>query len=220
MRKLCLSLAAAAVFAAAPALAADAPEPPITNPTSIVDSVGPDQFAEMMRELGAQQVQIREAEGQKIVTFFNGEVPYNVGFGLCDIRPGKCLALTMIVVINLGTGTAPALETLNAANGGMYVTAVRVDANRFAVGRVEIVDGGVTKKNLAINAGSFIATFQALMRGLNEQVVASVQPRSSYLSAPTRPRAVFATPREMARITKAMSANYAAYLSTLARSRR
>jgi hypothetical protein len=220
MRKLCLSLAAAAVLTAAPALAADAPEPPITNPMSIVDSVGPEQFADLMRELGAQQVQIREAEGQKIVTFFNGEVPYNVGFSLCDIRPGKCLALTMIVVINLGTGTAPALETLNAANGGMYVTAVRVDANRFAVGRVEIVDGGVTKKNLAINAGSFIVTFQALMRSLNEQVVASVQPRSSYLSAPTRPRAVFATPSEMARITKALSANYANYLATLARSRR
>jgi hypothetical protein len=220
MRKLCLSLTAAAVLAAAPAFAAEAPEPPITNPMSIIDSANPEQFAEMMRELGATQVQVREAEGQKVVTFFNGEVPYNVGFGLCDIRPGKCLALTMIVVVNLGTGTVPPLETLNAVNGGMYVTAVRVDANRFAVGRVEIVDGGVTKKNLAINAGSFIVTFQALMRSLSEQVVASAQPRSSYLSAPVRPRAVFATPREMARITKAMSANYTNYLSTLARSRR
>jgi len=220
MRKFCLTLTAAAALAAAPGFAAQPPEPPISNPMSIVDSVGPDQFADMMRELGAQQVQIRETEGQKIVTFMNGPVPYNVGFSLCDIRPGKCLALTMIVVVNLGTGAAPALETLNNANSGMYVTAVKVDANRFAVGRVEIIDGGVTKKNLAINAGSFIVTFEALMKSLDEQVVASVQPRSSYLSAPVRPRAVPATPAEIARITKAMSANYANYLSTLARSRR
>jgi hypothetical protein len=220
MRKLCLALTAAALLTAVPTLAAEAPEPPISNPTSIIDSVSPEQFAEMMRELGAQQVQVREAEGQKIVIFFNGEVPYNAGFGLCDIRPGKCLALTMIVVINLGTGTVPPLETLNAVNGGMYVTAVRIDANRFAVGRVEIVDGGVTKKNLAINAGSFIVTFQALMKSLDQQVVAALQPRSSNLSAPVRPRAVLATPSEMARITKAMSANYANYLTSLARNRR
>lgn len=219
MRKLCLSLAAAATLAA-PAFAADAPEPPISNPMSIIDSAGPEQFAEMMRELGAQQVQIREADGQKIVTFFNGEVPYNVGFSLCDIRPGKCLALTMIVVINLGTAAAPSLDTLNNANASMYVTAVKIDANRFAVGRVEIVDGGVTKKNLAINAGSFIVTFQALMKSLDEQVVAGLQPRSTYLSAPVRPRAVFATPAEMARITKALSSNYADYLARLPRNRR
>lgn len=217
MRKLCLALSAAASLAAVPAFAADPPEPPISNPTSMVDSVGADQFADLMRELGAQQVQIREAEGQKVVTFFNGEVPYNAAFSLCDIRPGKCLALTMLVVVNLGTAAAPPLESLNNLNGGMYVTAVKIDANRFAVGRVEIVDGGVTKKNLAINAGSFIVTFEAFMKALSQQVVASVQPRSANLSVPVRPRAVFATPAEIAQVTKAMSANYA---TTLQRARR
>lgn len=218
MRKLCLALTAAASLAAiASAFAAEPIEPPITNPTSIVDSADPEKVAEMMRELGAQQVQVREAQGEKVVTFFYGEVPYNIGFSLCDVRPGKCLAATMIVVVNLGTATVPPLESLNTVNGGMFVTAVKLDANRFAVGRVNVVDGGVTKKNLAINAGSFVVTFQALIKALDEQVVASAQSRNAYLSAPIRPRAVLATPGDIARITKAMSANYA---TTLPRNRR
>jgi hypothetical protein len=218
MRKLCLAVTAAVALAAgAPAFAAEPPEPPITNPASIVDSADPEQMAQMMRELGAQQVQVREVEGQKVVTFFYGEVPYNIGFSVCDIRPGKCLAATMIVVVNLGTATVPPLESLNTVNSGMFVTAVKLDANRFAVGRVSILDGGVTKKNLAINAGSFVVTFQALIKALDEQVVASAQSRNAYLSAPIRPRAVLAAPGDIARITKAMSANYA---TTLPRNRR
>jgi hypothetical protein len=104
---------------------------------------------------------------------------------------------------------------LNAANGSMYVTLVRLDANRFAVGRVHLVDGGVTKKNLAINIASFVMTFNETMKALSNQVVASAQPRSVYLNAPARramPQAVRATPEEIAHITKVMSAQYAATL--------
>lgn len=217
MRKLCLALTAAASLAAVPAFAAEPPEPPISNPMSIIDSADPEQIAGMMRELGAQKVEVRESQGQKMVVFFNGEVPHNIGVGLCEFRPGKCLAMTMIVVVNMGTATVPPLESLNTVNGGMFLTAVKIDANRFAVGRVMIVDGGVTKKNLAINVASFIVTFQAMMKSLDEQVVAGLQSRSGYLSAPVRPRAFFATPAEVAQITRALSANYA---TTLSRSRR
>lgn len=218
MRTICLALSALALTLA-PAIAAEPAEPPISNPSSLVDNANAEQMAEMLRELGAQQVEVREAEGSKVVGFMDGNIPYNVGFGLCEVRPGKCLAMTMLVIVNMGTAEAPPLETLNNANGGMFVTAVKLDGNRFAVGRVLLVDGGVTKKNVAINLGSFVLTFNALMKNLSNQVVASAPPRSTYLSAPRRelPRPVYAHPAEIAHISKMLSTQYA---TTLSRGRR
>lgn len=213
MRTIALALSALAL-ALAPAFAAESPEPPISNPSALVNDASAEQMAEMLRELGAQQVEVREAEGSKVVGFMDANIPYNVGFGLCDVRPGKCLAMTILVIVNMGTSASPPLETINTLNSSMFVTVVKIDANRFAVGRVLLVDGGVTKKNLAINVGSFVLTFNAVMQKLSNQVVAALQPGTARLSAQRRdmPRPAFAHPAEVARISKALTAQYATTL--------
>lgn len=213
MRRVILGLASAALILAAPVLAQS--DPPLSNATSIIDSANPDQVAELMRELGAANVEVRGAGAERVVGFQVGNIPYNVGFSLCNVRPGKCLAMTTLVIVNSGDQPAPALDALNTVNGSMFVTLVRLDANRFAVGRVHLVDGGVTKKNLVVNIASFMLTFDEAMKLLSNQVVAGVQPRGVYLSAPVRrtmPRPVHATPAEIAHIAKAMSAKFATTL--------
>lgn len=214
MRTTLFALASVAFLAAMPTLAAPA-EPSLSNPTSLIDNANPDQVAELLRELGAGNVEIRGTGNERVVGFQDGDVPHNVGFSVCNVRPGKCLAMTTLVVVNTGDQQAPALDALNAVNGSMFVTVVRLDANRFAVGRVHFIDGGVTKKNLAMNIAVYATTFQEVMKALSNQVVAGIQPRSVYLSAPARrtmPRPVQATPQEIAHIAKMMSAQYATKL--------
>lgn len=218
MRRVFLGLASAALVLAAPVLAQS--DSSISNPTSIIDNANPEQVAELMRELGATNVEVRGSDAGKVVGFQVGVVPYNVGFSLCNVRPGKCLAMTTLVIVNSGEQPAPALDALNTVNGSMFVTLVRLDANRFAAGRVHLVDGGVTKKNLVVNIASFMLTFDEAMKTLNNQVVAGIQPRGVHLSAPIRrtmPRPVRATPEEIAHIANVMSAKYAATLPTTRR---
>ncbi len=213
MRRVILGLASAALVLAAPVLAQS--DSPISNPSSIIDSASPEQVAELMRELGATNVEVRGSGDTKVVGFQVGNIPYNVGFSLCNVRPGKCLAMTTLVIVNSGDQPAPALDALNTVNGSMFVTLVRLDANRFAVGRVHLLEGGVTKKNLVVNIASYLLAFNETMKALSNQVVAGVQPRSVYLSAPVRrtmPHPVHATPAEIAHIAKAMSAKFATTL--------
>lgn len=212
MRKLCLVLTAAALLAVtSPAFAAEPPDPPITNPMDLVDNATPEPMAEMMRQLGATQVEIKGEGDQKSVTFFDGPVPYSLGFGICNIRPNKCLAMLIIVVVDPGATNFP-LEALNGFNKqGMFTTLVKLDGNRFAAGHMLLVDGGVTRKNIAINVASFIITFHEAMRYLQSQMVAGTYPKDRAMlrangQAPLR--FVKATPQEMAQAVKALSSRY------------
>lgn len=213
MRRVFLGLASAALLLAAPAFAQS--EPSLSNPTSLIDNADPEQVAALMRELGATNVEVRGANADRVVGFQVGAVPFNVGFSACNVRPGKCLSMTTLVVVNSGDQPAPALDALNTVNANMFLTLARLDANRFAVGRVHLLDGGVTKKNLVVNIATFILAFDETMKALSNQVVAGVQPRGVYLSAPVRrtmPRPIHATPAEIAHIAKTMSAQYATTL--------
>ena len=200
----------AAALSTGPSLAEPA-EPPIANPGAIVDNLTADNVSELIRELGGQQIQTREVDGKKLVTFMDGNVPYNLGIALCDIRPGKCLAVAIAVIIDPGTTSYP-LEIFNNFNKeNLFVTLIKLEGNKFGVGRVLLVDGGVTKKNLAINIASFALTFQEAMKYLSSQLVAGYQQNGTFQRAglgAASPRPVFATPQEMTRIMDAMAKQY------------
>jgi hypothetical protein len=177
----------------------------------MIDGATVENMTELLTELGAQQVQVHEGEGMTVLTFRDGDVPYNVGITLCNVRPGKCVAVTFMVIVDPGA-TSYSLEAFNAFNrDSLFVTLVKLDGNRFGVGRILLIDGGVTKKNLAINLGSFALTFRAALQYLSGQVVAGFEPpRGSIqrLDYRAMPRAVRATPQELVRVMNTMSKQY------------
>jgi len=207
------TLATALIALASPAFAAEAPQdPPISNPTQLIDHVTSENITEMVREMGAQQIETRDVgNGQKLVTFVDGSIPYNAGTVICDIRPGKCMALALAVMMDTGA-TTYSLDVLNAFNrDNLYLMLVKLEDGKIGFGRVTLVDGGVTKKNLAFNIASFAATLQQALQHLRSQLVAGVRQDGTFpaanLSGP-EPRLVQATPEEMAKITAKMLKQY------------
>lgn len=204
MRSLGL-LTAAVCLSLAPSIALAQPaEPPISAPSSIVDSVTIDGLSALMKELGAQNIEARE--GGKLLTFQDGPVPYNMNIALCDIRPSKCLAVAMGVIMDPGS-TSYSHEAINNYNkDNLFVTAIKLDGNKVAFGRIWLVDGGITKKNLAINISSFVVTFNEGLKSLQSQVVAGVQtdPTFKPTSQSTGPKFMVAGPTELEQLTKAL----------------
>jgi hypothetical protein len=179
-------------------------EPPITEPMSMVDSVTIDGLTGLLKELGAQNIETRD--GGKLLTFQDGPVPYNMNIALCDIRPNKCLALAMGVIMDPGS-TSYSHEAINTYNkDNLFVTAIKLDGNKVAFGRIWLVDGGVTKKNLAINISSFVVTFNQALKSLQSQVVAGVQtdPTFKQTSQSAGPKFMVAGPNELEQLTKAL----------------
>lgn len=208
IRTACIALSLAL---AAPVMAADQPDP-LTNPTLVMDGVTAESAAEIMREIGGRDVQIRETETGKIVTFFDGNIPYNLGIVQCDIRPGKCIGLIMVVVVEGGNFS---LETINTRNkSDLFVSVAKFDETRTGIGRALLVDSGVTKKNIAINIATFAGAVQLAIKTLNEQVVASIgQPQLLRAGSTPRLRPILLPPRETARIIAAFDKPYATRLT-------
>lgn len=202
-------LAAATLLSIAPyaAQAAEPAEPPITEPMSLIDTVTAEGLTTLLTELGAQNIETRDTPNGKLITFMDGALPYNMSIALCDIRPGKCLGLSMAVIMDMGT-TSYSLEALNSfSRDNLFVTALKLDGNKVGFGRIWLVDGGVTKKNMAINIASFIVTLHQGLKTLQSQVVAGVQPDGSYKPTSlnqSKPTFVRADPGDMARMTQAM----------------
>jgi hypothetical protein len=165
------SAIALAAFLAVPATAQ---ELKITNPTQVVESAVAEDLAQIVREINGQDVQVREANGKKGVTFKDGDVPYTMAPVFCDIQPGKCLGYAMIVIVD-NSELKFTLDTLNTANRTTsFLTFFREeDNNRFAVGRVNLVDGGVTRKNIAISVSVNAMEFRETMKRLQNQLTVS-----------------------------------------------
>lgn len=210
IRTACMALGLAL---AAPAMAADQPEP-LTNPTMLMDSVTAESVAEIVREIGGQDVQIRQVDQSSVVTFSSAGIPYNLGIAQCDIRPGKCVALIMVVVME---GGQISLETINKRNkSDLFLSVAKFDETKTGIGRALLVDSGVTKKNIAMNIAVFAGAVQLAIKTLNEQVVASAG-QQQYLRAGTAPgsrlRPVLLPPRDMARLIAAFDMPHATRLS-------
>lgn len=198
------ALALAAALLAAPVSAAEGPT--VSDPAQIIDGLSAEGMTALLTELGAQKIQVLEETAKsKRMVFFDGDVPFNASIELCDLRPGKCVALLIIVIMDGGSGIP--LETINKSNeSNLFITAIKGPDGKIAFGRVTVVDGGVTKQNLAMNVASFVVTFQQKLKALQNQVVASAGTSNAYLSsnAPTPLRPVFATPQEFERFKAAL----------------
>ena len=188
---------------------AEPAEPPISNPAQIVDTLTTADVTALLTELGAQKIQVLEDTAKsKRVVFFDGDVPYNVGIDLCDVRPGKCIAMVLLIIAD--GGSAYPYEAINKANeDNLFVTAVKGANGKLAFARVNLIDGGVTKKNLAINIGSFALTFRQVLTALQTNVVASANTPNAYLSStrPTHLRPLIATAQDFEALKAALPKN-------------
>jgi hypothetical protein len=205
-----LAFAAAALFA--DTARAEPAEPPISNPTQVVTEVTEDSLVALLRELGVQKLEMRDAgNGRKQIVFWDGEMPYNMALAGCDIRPGKCVAFALVAVLDTGT-TNYSLDAINAVNkSNSFVTIVRIEAGKIGGGRIDIIDGGVTRKYLAINIASFVLNFMESMKALQGQLVAGHRPSGGFQNAAfaqPRVRGVPATPDQMREVVDGLSKHY------------
>lgn len=142
----------------------------IANPNQVVDAAVVEDLAQIVRDVNGQDVQVREANGKKGVTFKDGDVPYTIAPVFCDIQPGKCLGYVMVVVVD-NSELKFTLDTLNTANKTTsFLTFFKEENNKFTVGRVNLVDGGVTRKNIAISVSVNAMEFRETMKRLQNQV--------------------------------------------------
>ena len=207
-----LSAIALAAFLAAPAVNAAEDNLKISNPTQQVDTANVEDIAQIVREINGQDVQIREANGKKGITFKDGDIPYTIVPVFCDVVPGRCLGFVMVVIVD-NTELKYSLDTLNTANKTTsLLTFFKEENNRFVVGRVTLVDGGVTKKHIAINISLCALEFRETMKRLQNQVTVSLDggspfQRASFSSA--RLRTYAPTPDFAASRAAAFAPDYA-----------
>jgi Putative bacterial sensory transduction regulator len=172
MRKILLGAALAAAIAITPAQAAD-----LTNPTLNVERLKAADVAAFLTELGAGDVKVEKADGQEYVIFMNGQIPFGVDFIGCD--GSGCLGLVLVVGFDFGATRYP-LEMFNSFNKKYpFVSAVQLDGGKFLVSRMVVMEGGITRKNLATNISGFVAAPQAIMTFLNSQYVAGYRPNGA-----------------------------------------
>lgn len=176
-------------------------EPPITKPTTLITRVTPENVSEIIREIGGKKIEVSEADGKKSLTFMDGNTIYNVGFALClKNKPDDCSALSLLVLIENGGYAYESLNTFNKDT--MFLTLFKDEKNTIGIARVELVEGGMTKKNLALAIIWFVTEFRETMKKLEAQVTAGQQIPGAFRTA-TDPaaalRPVAASPEAMAR---------------------
>lgn len=207
--KRALALAAALSLFVPSLVLAQGADIKIPNPSSIVDELGSESVKALVTDLGVQEVQIRDAEGNKVVTFVDGKLPFTFGITGCEIRPGKCISLVMLVFVDMGA-IGLSTDMINARNrDSFFNTAIKIDEKVIAFGRGVIVDGGVTRKNLATNIVVFATLVQDGIKHFTSQVVASTlfPGATQNLSfANGAPRAVFPSPQQLNTALKAYDA--------------
>lgn len=153
------TIAAAALALAGLSSPSFAADPPITNPNQLIESVTAEAVAQLMTELGGQNVQIIDAGTVKVVRFEDGGIPYGFTPTGCSAQ-NVCTGLSLLVVVDNSQSNFPAETLLGANKDNPLVSVFRVDATKFAVGRIALVDGGVTKKHLAYETALFVAAYR------------------------------------------------------------
>ncbi|MBI1211660.1 MAG: hypothetical protein GC190_09370 [Alphaproteobacteria bacterium] len=214
MRKSGLVIASLAL-AAFSASSATAAESLISNPTAVIDTLDVTTVGEMLAEIGAQRVETSEEGDKKLIRFYNGEVPFIAAVALCDLKPGKCLGLAEVTVMQ--TSANITLDVINKYNSdNLFMAAFKLDDNRLGFGRVVIVDGGITRQNLAINLAGFVVGIPEAVKQLQGQLTSSLQrsnPRAAAAMANIRFTPVQADPRHARFVADQLMAQYKALLT-------
>lgn len=201
--------AAAVAIALTATFAAPAFAQQLTNEKSSIDYFTTDNVSALLKELGAQQVQVQSNNTGKSVTFQDGAIPYNAILTVCNKTTGANCEAAILVVIFEGSTNYPIDAFNNFNKEQSFVTAVKLEENRYAISRMVLSSGGVTKKNVAVNIASFASAPAKVVQYLSSQLVAGYQDgqganlqRVSYNPAPLR--AVPATAKDVAQILKAV----------------
>lgn len=172
-----------------------AAESALTNPGTIIEGLSAANVSEILTELGAQEVATREVNKTTIVDFKSAAVGFHLVLAACNARPGQCLAMIMLVGFDSGETSYP-LETFNSFNrDNPFASAIKMEGSRFVVTRMLVSDGGITKKNIALNIASFASAPQVVEKHLASQVIAGVQHNGgrfqpASMAAPASPRHV------------------------------
>lgn len=184
-----------------PALGA---ELPIKNPGTQMELLTVANIKDLLTELGAQGVESQEDGKNKSVAFKDGETPFHIILIGCEEQPGGCLGMVILVAIDAGSTNHP-LESFNSFNtGNSFMTAMKLDGNKYAVTRMVVTEGGVTKKNVAVNIVNFAVAPELIMKHLASQIVAGVQQDGAQLqtasTGTSRAQPIRLSPAELARI--------------------
>lgn len=145
----------------------------IANPKGIIDNASPENMIALLSDMGVTGAQVQENEGTKIVTFSDGALPYAFGFAGCEVKPGKCMTVVMLVFVDMGNaGITP--DMINARNSdNFFVTSVKTDEKTIAFGRGVLLNGGITRENMALNIVVYASLVREGIKHFNAQVVAA-----------------------------------------------
>ena len=178
----------------------------ISNPKAIIDNASPENMIALLSDMGVTGAQVQENEGSKVVTFSDGVLPYAFGFAGCEVKPGKCMTVVMLVFVDMGSaGITP--DMINARNSdNFFVTSVKTDDKTIAFGRGVLLNGGVTRENLALNIVVYASLVREGIKHFGSQVVAarnmpSTVQNLSWGQGQVRP--VMPTPQQVRAVMKA-----------------
>lgn len=143
---------------------------------STIETLTSANVSALLNDLGAQDVQTTVVNGTNIVKFNNAGVTYNAAIS-CD-KLG-CTTLQLMVAVNTGSNRFSS-DTVNTANkNSPFVQIYLYDANTLFFSRATFTDGGVPRRNLAVNIVTYLAEIKRLATYLDSQVIAGFQPDGS-----------------------------------------
>jgi hypothetical protein len=183
----------------------------VSDPGRMVEDLTIEFLAEVIREIGGQDVQITdgEEEGTKVITFVDRDVPYNVSLALCKkAEPHVCRGFGLLVLME---DTGYSNEILNKLNREtMLVTLFKDAPKQIGVARVELTVGGVTKKHVAEMIVWFVIDFHDMLNIVNSQITAEGPGGAAQLKGgvPLAVRPIRPTAHEIARMSKRVSRPY------------
>jgi hypothetical protein len=213
-------IALAVVLALAPFGAANAAEAQqqsqVSDASQIVDTLDVTTVGKLIAEIGGQKVETREEGDKKMIFFYDGDQPYVVMVTACEAKPGKCLGLAQMALVDTSPVTIT-LDQINTVNSdSIFLTGFKLEGNQVGFGRIIIVDGGVTRQNLAINIAAFVVTFPDMLAKLKGQLTSSLQqsqPAAAAAVANARFTPVMADPRRVSAVSDQMLAHYKTLLT-------
>lgn len=180
MRTLALTLTGIA-FASSAAFATNAQ---ISNAAAVIDTLDVATVGGMIAELGEENVKSTEKDNERSVAFVDEGQPYTAVVTLCDFKPGKCLALVQVTMLNMGSTKLTADQIVKIGSDNIFLTVFKPEEdNTIAFARVLMIDGGVTRQNLAINIENFVDTSRSTIRTLASKLTSSNQQPGMPMSA-------------------------------------
>lgn len=160
---------------------AQAAETSLTNPDLVLQALTAANVSEILTELGAQEVAARDIENGKVVDFKSAGDQFHAALLGCSAKPEGCFAMVMLVAFDEGQTTHP-LEAYNAFNReNPFASVNKLEGGKYAVTRMVVAEGGLTKKNIAVNFSGFAGAPQAIAKHWASQIIAGVQQNGGQL---------------------------------------